>query len=59
MVDTGLRVGEALALEWADIALSRELGMVRVREGKSKCARRAVPVTARSREMLQARRKAA
>ena len=59
MVDTGLRVGEALALEWSDVSLSTEPGFVRVREGKSKHARRAVPLTTRSRDMLQTRRKAA
>jgi site-specific recombinase XerD len=59
MVDTGLRVGEVLALEWSDVRLCPEPGFVQVREGKSRYARRAVPLTTRSRDMLQARRKAA
>jgi integrase len=59
MVDAGLRVGEALALEWSDVCLSPEPGFVQVRQGKSRHARRAVPLTTRSREMLRGRRKAA
>lgn len=59
MLDTGMRVGEALALEWRDVRLSPEPGFVQVREGKSRYARRAVPLTSRSNAMLEARRKAA
>jgi len=59
MLDTGLRVGEALALEWRDVCLSPEPGYVQVREGKSRYARRAIPLTSRSRAMLEGRRKAA
>lgn len=59
MADTGLRLGEALALEWRDVRLSPEPGFAQVREGKSRYARRAVPLTSRSRAMLEARRKAA
>ena len=59
MMDTGLRVGEALALEWRDVRLSPAQGYVQVLEGKSSYARRAVPLTSRSRAMLEARRKVA
>src|SRR5215467_12322126 len=59
MLDTGLRVGEALALEWKDVRLSPEPGFIQVREGKSRYAQRATPLTIRSRKMLVARRKLA
>ena len=44
MLETGLRIGEALALEWPDVKLEplsgSRFGYIRVREGKSKNARR-------------------
>jgi integrase len=47
MLETGLRIGEALHLEWADVTLEpvngARFGFVRVREGKSKNARRIIP----------------
>jgi integrase len=59
LIDTGLRVGEAVALVWSDIQLepvgSAAFGYVRVREGKSKHAKRTVPLTARARLMLEER----
>ncbi len=57
LLDTGLRLGEALRLEWRDVHL--EDSWVRVREGKSRYAQRNVSLTARARAMLQARRRAA
>lgn len=59
LLDTGLRVGEALGLEWRDVRLLPEPGFVQIREGKSRYARRGVPLTSRSRAMLEARRKVA
>ena len=59
ILDTGLRIGEAVALEWSDIHLdpigAAKYGFLRVRKGKSKNARRTVSLTARVREMLLAR----
>ena len=59
MLETGLRIGEALNLEWADMALEplhgSRFGYLRVREGKSKSARRIVPLTDRASAMLTAR----
>ena len=59
ILDTGLRVGEAASLRWADIRLDpageARYGFLRVRLGKSENARRNVPLTGRVREMLMAR----
>jgi integrase len=59
MLESGLRIGEALRLEWADVTLTpingARFGFLRVREGKSKNARRIVPLTDRAAAMLYAR----
>ena len=59
ILDTGLRVGEALSLEWTDVRLDpakgAKFGYIQVREGKSGYARRAVSLTARASSMLRAR----
>jgi integrase len=56
MLETGLRIGEALHLEWRDVTLTpvnkARFGFVRVREGKSKNAKRVVPLTDRASAML-------
>jgi integrase len=60
ILDTGLRIGEALALEWADIHLQpangAKFGYLHVHDGKSRFARRNVPLTARVRAMLEKRK---
>jgi integrase len=59
MLETGLRIGEALHLEWVDITLTpvngARFGFLRVREGKSKNARRVIPLTDRAAAMLRER----
>jgi integrase len=59
MLDTGLRLGETLALQWGDVRLEpvgvAKFGFVCVREGKSKNARRNVPLTARAGMMVKRR----
>jgi integrase len=59
MLETGLCIGEALNLEWSDVVLKpikgSRFGFLRVREGKSKNARRVVPLTDRASAMLAAR----
>ena len=59
ILDTGLRVGEALALQSRDIrhepVNGAQFGYLQVRNGKSGNARRNVPLTGRVKEMLAAR----
>ena len=59
VLDTGLRVGEALALEWRDLhfepATGARFGYLQVRDGKSRSARRTISLTARVSTMLQDR----
>ena len=58
MLETGLRIGETINLEWTDIILSRSTALALafwVREGKSKNARRVIPLTDRASAMLTAR----
>jgi site-specific recombinase XerD len=63
LIDTGLRVGEALALQKADVTLTADgdekHGSVYVREGKSKHARRHVAITGRVKGILKERISAA
>ncbi len=57
MVDTGLRVGEVLVLEWRVVALSAAPGaphgFLCIRRGKMVNARRFIPLTSRVRSMLE------
>lgn len=47
---TGMREGEILALRWRDVDLST--GIVHIRQGKTRSARRAVPLTDVARQSL-------
>jgi integrase len=59
MLETGLRIGEALNLKWSDVIFDpikgSRFGFLRVREGKSRNARRVVPLTDRASTTLQGR----
>jgi integrase len=59
ILDTGLRLGEALALEWRDVYLEpangAKRGYLHVRDGKSRYARRNIPLTDRAHAMLTVR----
>ena len=60
ILDSGVRRGEGLSLQWPDVRLvpvnGAHYGFLRVRGGKSKNAQRNVPLTARVRAMLEGRR---
>jgi integrase len=62
MLDTGLRIGEALNLRWEDIRFeptgAAKFGSVKVRAGKSRNALRTLSLTVRASAILSARRKA-
>ena len=55
ILDAGLRLGEALALEWPDVHLEErdDRNYLQVRKGKSKNAKRAIPLTPRATELLR------
>ena len=59
LLDTGLRVGEAVELRWTDIrmtpATGARYGYLHVKSGKSRNAKRNLPLTARVNEMLSNR----
>src|SRR5262249_5832400 len=58
-LDTGLRVGELAALRWDDVHLepigSARYGYLLVRSGKTRNAKRTVPLSGRVRAMLESR----
>jgi integrase len=60
ILDTGLRVGEVVALEWKEIHLEpangARFGYLHVRDGKSRFARRNVPLTGRVRAVVERRK---
>jgi len=59
MLETGMRIGETLNLEWSDVTMlptnGARFGYLRIREGKSKNARRAIPLTDRAAGMIKTR----
>lgn len=59
MLDTGLRVGEVLALEWRDVTFATvpgaPHGFLTIRRGKTANARRFIPLTGRVRSMIETR----
>ncbi len=61
LIDTGLRISEALGLTWEHVGLKPKqgasLGWVYIEKGKSKYAKRYVPLTARSLQILSAIKK--
>jgi integrase len=59
IADEGMRPGEVFVLRWEHIFMGEEGdGLIRVVDGKSKAARRILPMTPRVYELLKARHKA-
>src|SRR5271157_1880695 len=63
VLEAGPRIGEALSLPWTDVVLDPLLGSrfgyIRIRDGKSKNARRILPLTDKANEMLRNRQQIA
>jgi integrase len=62
IADEGMRPGEVFALQWQHVLLSEDgsqTGMIQIVEGKSKAARRILPMTPAVFSLLKARREAA
>lgn len=57
LLDSALRLGEALAMQWSDVHLEpaggARYGWIQVRDGKSKNARRTVPLAVRVSQLLK------
>jgi integrase len=62
ILETGVRPGEAVNLPWTDVylqpAVRAKFGYIAIRGGKSRYAKRNLSLTARTAEMLKARRAA-
>jgi integrase len=62
ILEAGLRVGEAVGLDWTDVhlqpAVHARYGYIRIRKGKSKNAKRNLSLSERAAEMLRDRKKA-
>jgi integrase len=60
ILDEGFRPGEVFALRWADVFLHGDgTGLIQIVDGKSKAARRVLPMTPRVHKLLGARHEAA
>jgi len=53
LYDTGIRAGEARGLQWSDVTFNNGRGSIHIRQGKSKNARRFIPLTERARGVLK------
>jgi integrase len=59
IAEEGTRPGEVFALQWPHLILNGSGGLIRIAEGKSKAARRVLPMTPNVHALLQARHEAA
>jgi integrase len=59
IIDEGFRPGEVFALQWPHILFDDDHGLIKIVEGKSKAARRTLPMTPRVFALLKARHESA
>ena len=59
IVEEAMRPGEVFVLQWQHILLNGSVGLIQIADGKSKAARRVLPMTPRVYELLTARYEAA
>ena len=59
ILDEGMRPGEVFSLEWPHVTLNESGGFLRIVDGKSKAARRILPMTPRVHGLLTERHSAA
>jgi integrase len=60
ILDEGLRPGEVFALRWPHILMSDDgTGLIQIVAGKSKAARRVLPMTPRVQQLLRSRHETA
>jgi integrase len=55
MLGTGMRPGEVFALRWEHILMSKQTAMLQITQGKTKAARRVLPMMPIVRDALEAR----
>jgi len=59
IAEEGMRPGEVFVLQWQHLLLDESGGLIRIADGKSKVARRVLPMTPNVYALLQARHEAA
>jgi len=56
LIDTGLRLGEVMSLQWKNVDIKNAPGSIFVERGKTRNARRTVPLTVRAKGILEKRK---
>ena len=59
MLGTGMRPGEVLSLRWENVLLSADSGLIQITTGKSKAAKRVLPMVTAVRKAIEIRWKSA
>ncbi|HEV2617943.1 MAG TPA: site-specific integrase [Candidatus Acidoferrales bacterium] len=55
MLGTGMRPGEALSLRWENVLFGKDAGLIQITTGKSKAARRVLPMVPAVRKAIESR----